>query len=67
MVKTPRFHCRGCRFNPWSGNQDTTRHAVQLKKVKKLSGGPVVKNVHVNAGDTGSILGTGGSHMPGGS
>ena len=20
VVKTPCFHCRGCRFNPWSGN-----------------------------------------------
>ena len=20
MVKTPRFHCRACRFNPWLGN-----------------------------------------------
>ena len=19
MVKTPRFHCKGCRFDPWSG------------------------------------------------
>ena len=20
VVKTPRFHCRGCGFDPWSGN-----------------------------------------------
>ena len=20
VVKTPHFHCRGCRFHPWSGN-----------------------------------------------
>ena len=20
VVKTPHFHCRGCGFNPWSGN-----------------------------------------------
>ena len=20
VVKTPHFHCRGCRFDPWSGN-----------------------------------------------
>ena len=20
VVKTPHFQCRGCRFNPWSGN-----------------------------------------------
>ena len=20
LVKTPHFHCRGYRFNPWSGN-----------------------------------------------
>ena len=20
VVRTPRFHCRGCRFNPWLGN-----------------------------------------------
>ena len=27
-------------------------------------GGPVVKNLPANAGDTGSISGQGGSHMP---
>ena len=20
VVRTPCFHCQGCRFNPWSGN-----------------------------------------------
>ena len=24
VVKTLRFHCRGRRFDPWSGNQDPT-------------------------------------------
>ena len=22
VVRIPRFHCRGHRFDPWSGNQD---------------------------------------------
>ena len=65
MVKILHFHHRGCRFDPWSGNQDPTCHAVQLKNGKKLSGGPMVKNLPANAGDTGSILGTGGFHLSG--
>ena len=38
---------------------------MQLKNGKKLSGGPMVKNLPANAGDTGSILGTGGFHLSG--
>jgi len=34
-------------------------------KTRDLPGGPVVKNPSANAGDMGSIPGTGGSHMPG--
>ena len=36
VVKTPRFHCRERRFNPWSGNQDPTCRAgcSQKKKTK---------------------------------
>ena len=40
MVKTPHFHCRGRRFNPWSGNKDpaccTVRPKIFKKKKKKM-------------------------------
>ena len=32
VVKTPYFHCRGPRFDPWLGNQDPACHVVQPKK-----------------------------------
>ena len=32
VVKTPRFHCRGCPFDPRSGNYDPACHAVQPKQ-----------------------------------
>ena len=31
MVKTPGFHCRGQRFEPWWGNQDPTCHVAKEK------------------------------------
>ena len=35
VVKTPRFHCRGCGFDPWLGNKDPACH-VEEKKKKKI-------------------------------
>ena len=35
MVKTPCFQCRGCRFDPWSGNSDPTHLKVQPKKKER--------------------------------
>ena len=35
VVKTPRFQCRGCGFNPWLGNKIPTHHGVRSKKKKK--------------------------------
>ena len=35
MVRTPCFHCRGCKFNPWSGNWDLTSHMARPKKRKE--------------------------------
>ena len=32
MVRAPRFHCRGQRFYPWSGNYDPTCHMAWLDK-----------------------------------
>ena len=32
LVKTPCLHCRGWRFNPWSGNGDPACLAVRPKK-----------------------------------
>ena len=31
VVKTPHLPCRGCRFNPWWGNSDTTCHTAWPK------------------------------------
>ena len=41
MVKTLRFHCRGHRFDPWSGNCDPTCRAAwpKKKKTKAFFGG----------------------------
>ena len=42
-------------------------HALKFKLKKCIGdfpGGTVVKNLPANAGDTGSIPGLGGSHMP---
>ena len=36
VVKTPCFHFRGPRFDPWSGNQDLTCPATKKKKKKKI-------------------------------
>ena len=35
VVRTPRFHCRGRRFDPWSGNWDPACHTLHSKKKKK--------------------------------
>ena len=35
VVKTLCFHFRGCRFDPWSGNQDPMCHVVQPKGKKQ--------------------------------
>ena len=35
VVKNSSFHCRGHRFNPWSGNYDLACYAGQPKKKKK--------------------------------
>ena len=35
MVKTPCFKCRGHRFDPWLGNEDSTCYTVQSGKKKK--------------------------------
>ena len=29
------FHCRGCRFNPWAGNEGSTFLLAKIKKLKK--------------------------------
>ena len=34
VVRTPRSHCRGPRFIPWSGNEDLASHTVWPKKLK---------------------------------
>ena len=39
VVGTPRFHCRGHRFDPWLGSQDPSCCLRSGKKKKK-------KNVH---------------------
>ena len=31
------FHCRGHRFNPCSGNQDSACHAFRQRKKKKIN------------------------------
>ena len=47
------------------GSTDSTLRTATLKKpFKDFPGGTVVKNPPANAGDTGSIPGPGGSHMP---
>ena len=35
MVKTPGFHCRRYRFDPWSGNKDPACHCSMAKEKKK--------------------------------
>ena len=36
-VKTPRFHFRGCRFNPWSGNLDPACWATKKRNFLELN------------------------------
>ena len=35
MVKTLHVQCRGCGFDPWSGNQDPTCRVARPKKQKQ--------------------------------
>ena len=35
MVRTPHFHCRGPRFNPWSGELRSCKLIGSAKKKKK--------------------------------
>ena len=35
VVKIPHFHCKGCGFNPWSGNSGPACHMAWAKKEKK--------------------------------
>ena len=37
MVRTLYFHCRGHRFDPWSGNYNKIPHA-SVKKQEKRNG-----------------------------
>ena len=34
VVKTSSFHYRGCRINPWSGNENPASHSAKGKKKK---------------------------------
>ena len=34
VVRTPGFHCRGCRFDIWSGNQDLASCVAKPKNRK---------------------------------
>ena len=43
----------------WNGHIYTT-----IYKIKDVPGGSVVKKLPANVGDTGSVPGTGRSHMP---
>ena len=35
LVKTPHFHCRGCRFSPWSGDKSHMLDSVAKNKTKQ--------------------------------
>ena len=37
MIKTPRFHCRGRRFDPWLGGLKS--HTTARRGQKKREGG----------------------------
>ena len=41
VVKTSSFHYRGCRINPWSGNEDPASHLAKGKKKTKNKQVPV--------------------------
>ena len=71
VARTLQSQCREPGFDPWLGNyipHATTKTHLSKKKKKKVnikkntldfSGGTVNKNPPANAGDTGSILGSG--------
>ena len=42
VVKSPVFQCRGCGFNPWSGNSDPTCHVVWIKNKKRKNLGRIL-------------------------
>ena len=42
VIRTPYFHCRGHRFDPWSGNQEPMNCVAWPKKEKKRRGGSSV-------------------------
>ena len=44
--------------------EQESRQVLNCIKIEGFPGGSVVKNPPANAGDTGSIPGPGGSHMP---
>ena len=46
VIRTPYFHCRGHRFDPWSGNQEPMNCVAWPKKEKKRRGGVVVSFFH---------------------
>ena len=35
--KTPCFHCKGLRLDPWSGNKDPTCRVVRPKQNKTMN------------------------------
>lgn len=35
LVETSSFHCRGLRFNPWSGIKDPTNLFLRPKQINK--------------------------------
>ena len=47
-----------------SESQPVGSNTLLKKSLRDFPGGAVVKNLPANAGDTGSILGPGRSHMP---
>ena len=71
VARTLQSQCREPGFDPWLGNyipHATTKTHLSKKKKKKVnikkntldfSGGTVNKSPPANAGDTGSILGSG--------
>ena len=35
VVKTPSLHCRRHGFDPWSGNENPTRHKARKKRERE--------------------------------
>ena len=56
MVQTPCCQCKGCGFNPWSGNQDLTCCAVWPKNTSEHARMDVCNSrphFHSNLGEEG--------------